>query len=725
MSTATPTARATNSLAESMSSLSADERAELLAVLTDDQARALLHDWAFWARPTQLPPPGNWRIWLVMAGRGFGKSRAGAEWVRASVSHFRYVNIVGPTADDARDIMVEGESGILAVCPDDERPVYVPSKRRLEWPNGARSLIFTADEPDRLRGKQHSRLWGDELAAWRYPESYDQAMFGLRLGNDPRGVFTTTPKPVNAVKDLLDQARDGTGTVVVTGGSSYDNIGNLAPAFFSQIIRKYEGTRLGRQELNAELLEDVEGALWSLAIIERFRLRRLPEGVETERVVVGIDPPARSTGAECGIVVDARGTDKRGYTLADYSRQGTPNEWATAAIAAYDKHLADAVVIEVNQGGDMATNTLRTIRPNLPIVAVHASRGKQTRAQPISALYERGMWSHIGYFPVLEDQMCFVAGTMVSTLTGERPIEAIRVGDAVWTRDGIRTVVASGMTQERANVRRVDTSNGRHLVATMGHPVYTKQRGFVPMGELRIGDELEAFPWGCERPALTGQPGGWANTAHRLSGAVVSGALTTAATIAMRVASCFTMPSGKRRTVPSLAASKYITETRTAPITMSATSKHLPALSIPSAMRRAGLLPGPQRSVAKAANSIGQSSNRLSTFARTVARPSLAHAPVPDGARESAAVRVAEISPLTEPVPVYNLTVAGTPEYYANGVLVHNCQWVPGDESPDRMDAHVWAATDLMPTEEDRRATSISYIGDDRRRDDEDDEERW
>lgn len=339
-----------------------------------------------------------------MAGRGFGKTRTGAEWVRDSARRFARVNIVGATADDARDIMIEGESGILAICPDHERPEYLPSKRRLEWPNGSRTLVFTADEPDRLRGKQHDRLWGDELAAWRHgTEAFDQAMFGLRLGADPRAVFTTTPKPVSVVREILKQTESG--DAVVTRGTSYANADNLAPAFFGQIIRKYEGTRLGRQELRGELLEDVEGARWTLALIDATRLPAVPDGIDLARIVVAVDPPATSEGAECGIVVAALGGDKRGYVLADRSRRGSPNEWANAAVAAFDDWEADAVVIETNQGGEMATSTLKTVRPRLAVKAVHASRGKATRAEPISALYEQGRVSHVGGFAALEDQM--------------------------------------------------------------------------------------------------------------------------------------------------------------------------------------------------------------------------------------------------------------------------------------------------------------------------------
>ena len=384
------------------SSLSAAERDQALRGYAPDD---LLHAWWFWARPEQLPPPGNWRVWLVMSGRGAGKTRTGAEWVRQSVQQVALVNIVGATADDARDIMIEGESGILAICPDHERPAYLPSKRRLEWPNGARTLIFTADEPDRLRGKQHGRLWMDEVASWRLgSEAFDQAMLGLRLGPDPRCVATTTPKPVKVIRDLLD--RQAHGEVVVTRGTSYDNAANLAPAFFDQIIRRFEGTRTGRQELMGELLDDVEGALWTLTMIDSTRLAAVPDDVTLTRIVVGVDPPASATGAEAGIVVVAKGSDGRGYVLADYSRRGSPHEWATAAVVAFDDYDADAVVIEVNQGGDMAIETLKTVRRDLPIKPVHAARGKALRAQPVAALYEQGKMSHVGTFSKLEDQMC-------------------------------------------------------------------------------------------------------------------------------------------------------------------------------------------------------------------------------------------------------------------------------------------------------------------------------
>lgn len=405
MSIATPTTPANLSLAELMSLLSDEERAELWASLSEREAHELLFDWHVWARPQQLPPPGNWRVWLVMAGRGFGKTRTGAEWIRQQVKHCPWTNIIGPTIDDARDIMIEGESGILAICPDDERPRYVASKRRLEWPNGAKSLIFTADEPERLRGKQHGKLWADEIAAWRYRESWDQAMFGLRLGDNPQAVGTTTPRPVGLIRDLIKQAE--TSEVVITRGSSYANRDNLAPAFFGEIVRKYQGTRLGRQELDGELLNDVEGALWNLGLIDKTRLAKLPEYVELARVVIGVDPPATSTSgsAECGIVAAGLGTDGRGYVLEDLSIRGTPNEWAHRVVYGYDKWRADHVTPETNNGGEMVISTIRTVRDGIPINPVWASRGKQTRAEPVSALYEQERVSHLDTFKELEDQM--------------------------------------------------------------------------------------------------------------------------------------------------------------------------------------------------------------------------------------------------------------------------------------------------------------------------------
>ena len=393
----------TSSLAELFLTLPLVERKARLASLSHEEADAILYDWDFWARPSQKLPPGDWRVWLIRAGRGFGKSRAGAETVRIWQRDFPIVNLIGATADDARDIMVEGESGILAVCPNNERPQYKGSKRQLLWPNGSKSLIFTADEPDRLRGKQHYKLWCDELASWRFPEeAWNQAMLGLRLGSSPQAVVTTTPKPLKIIKDLM-----AAHTTYETHGTSYENRVNLAPAFLGQIITKYEGTRLGRQELNAELLEDNPGALWHHDQIDKLKVEKAPE---LDRIVIGVDPAVTSTedSAETGIIVAGRGKEypPHFYILGDLSLRGSPDTWAERAVYAYRTHQADRLVGEVNNGGDLVEAVLRTKDLQFAYMAVHASRGKLTRAEPIAALYEQGRVHHVGTFGALEDELC-------------------------------------------------------------------------------------------------------------------------------------------------------------------------------------------------------------------------------------------------------------------------------------------------------------------------------
>lgn len=395
-----------NSIAEQLKALPEIERVELLASLSDEEQFALYFDWGVWSRADQVIPDeirqGLRQVWLILAGRGYGKTRTGAETVREWVKHSRYVNLIGATADDARDIMVEGESGILAICPPDERPTYRPSKRRLEWPNGSISLIFTADEPERLRGKQHEKLWCDEVAAWKHEEAWDQAMFGLRLGNNPQAVATTTPKPTKLIRALVKDP-----TVYVTRGSTYDNQSNLAASFLSKIVSKYEGTRLGRQELSAELLEDNPGALWNRTILDDSRVKRSPDLV---RIVVGVDPAATSNedSDETGIIVAGR--DRQSpphfYILDDLSLIATPDGWAAEVVTAYKKRRADRIVGEVNNGGEMVEAVIRHKDPNVSYKAVRATRGKELRAEPIAALYEQGRVHHVGNLASLEDQMC-------------------------------------------------------------------------------------------------------------------------------------------------------------------------------------------------------------------------------------------------------------------------------------------------------------------------------
>ncbi len=364
-------------------------------------------DWAFWAREAQLPPPGDWRYWLILAGRGFGKTRAGAEWVRAQVAlGRRRIALVGPTAADVRDVMIEGQSGLMNICPPWDRPSFQPSKRRLVWPNGARAFCYSAQEPERLRGPQHDAAWADELAAWERPQAmWDQLQLGLRVGQDPRAAITTTPRPLALIRGLVED-RD----CVVTRGSTYDNRVNLAPAFVTRIIRRYEGTRLGRQELQAELLTDVPGALWSFDTLLGCRVAGAPD---LQRVVVAVDPSG-SNGADDGdaqgILVAGLGVDGRAYVLADRTCRLSPEGWGRRAVEAYDAFGADRIVAEKNFGGDMVRFTLQAVRPTVPVTLVTASRGKVVRAEPVSALYEQGRISHVVPGPdnplaELEDEM--------------------------------------------------------------------------------------------------------------------------------------------------------------------------------------------------------------------------------------------------------------------------------------------------------------------------------
>ena len=384
------------------------QRTRLLRTLSEKEAALLLFDWDIWARPKQRPPAGDWRVWLILAGRGFGKTRTGAEWVRAGVEAGRFarVAIVGETAADARDVMIEGESGLLRVAPPWARPKYEPSKRRLTWPNGAIASSFSADDPEQLRGPQFDAAWADEVAKWRYPDAWDNLMLCLRLGADPRAVATTTPKPRAWLTRLI-----GAPGTVVTRGSTRENAGNLAPAFLDRILATYAGTRLARQEIDGELLLDTPGALWRR---EEIDAGRAPAGraPDLARVVVAVDPAVTSGAGsdETGIVaagIDAQGT---AWVLADLSGRMSPDEWARRAVAAYHRLEVDAVVAEVNQGGDLVAQVIRTVDPRVPLRQVRASRGKLTRAEPVAALYEQGRVRHAGAFPELEDQMCAYTG---------------------------------------------------------------------------------------------------------------------------------------------------------------------------------------------------------------------------------------------------------------------------------------------------------------------------
>jgi phage terminase large subunit-like protein len=389
-----------------------EERRAVLASLTPEAAESLLRDWRFRARDSQLAPEGSWRTWLVMAGRGFGKTRCGAEWVLERVAQgARRIHLVGATAADVRDTMIEGESGILTVAPPHLRPEYIPSKRLLRWANGARALCFSAEKPRQLRGPQCDTAWADEPCAWEREDAWTQLMFGLRLWADPRCVVTTTPRPTKLVKAIIKAAGD-----TITRGSTYENAANLAEQYIAEIIAPYEGTRLGLQEIHAAMLEDTPGALWTLDLFDTTRIAA-SAAPAFDKVVVAVDPSASSSegSAETGIIGAGVAGD-HGFVVDDRSGKMSPGEWGDTSVLLYDELEADEIIGEVNNGGDMVGHVIATAAEKLfregrrtspeppPYRAVHASRGKRTRAEPIATFYENGRCHNVGVHRALEDQ---------------------------------------------------------------------------------------------------------------------------------------------------------------------------------------------------------------------------------------------------------------------------------------------------------------------------------
>lgn len=354
-----------------------------------------------------MPPDGAWLVWIYAAGRGAGKSRSAAEWVneQAECHPGCRIALVGRTPADVRDVMIEGESGILAVA-GQNRPVYQSTKRRLTWPNGSVAHTYSAEVPSQLRGPQHHYAWCDEAASWTdapkgdvLDTAWNNLMLGLRLGRDPRCVVTTTPKPNALTRTILARK-----TTVVTRGTTYDNLSNLAPSFREEVLATYEGTRIGRQELLGELLDDVEGALWTIALIDDGRVSAAPE---MQRIVVAVDPSGGSgpNSDEQGVIVAGLGVDGELYVLADRSCSLSPHGWASRAIGAYREFSADRIVAERNYGGDMVESTIRQVDADAPVKVITASRGKVQRAEPVAALYEQGRVHHVGALPKLEDQL--------------------------------------------------------------------------------------------------------------------------------------------------------------------------------------------------------------------------------------------------------------------------------------------------------------------------------
>ncbi len=401
--------------------MTASERRDFIASLSRDEADFLLHFWPLWARPKQLPPPGDWRVWLMLAGRGFGKTRAGAEWIRwlGESGTARHVGLVGDTFDDVRQVMVEGPSGILNVCPARHRPLWHKTQRRLEWPSGMSARCFSADDPEQLRGPEFDFAWADEIAKWRYQSSWDNLMFGLRSGVHPQVLATTTPRP----RQWLMALAKASDTVMVQGATR-ENRANLAPAFLSAITQPYGATSLGKQELDGLLLGEIDGALWSRNIIAKCQ-SSMPERRSSFRIVVGVDPAIGGPG-ETGIIVAGKDVDGMIWVLEDVSCNAQPDEWIAIVRQTFAKWRAETVVAEVNQGGALINTLLQQSGPPLPVREVRAMRSKSIRAEPVAAAYAGGRVRHAGDFAVLTDQMC-------SCLPGKRQIPSPdRLDALVW-----------------------------------------------------------------------------------------------------------------------------------------------------------------------------------------------------------------------------------------------------------------------------------------------------
>jgi phage terminase large subunit-like protein len=392
------------SQAQRFARLSTLEKAKVIDAMPAAALLQWLHDWPFWARPSQLPPPGDWRIWLIMAGRGFGKTRSGAEWIRAIAQSQPKARLalVAATYAEGRAVMIEGESGLLNICPPDDRPIYESSLRRLRWRNGAQALLYSAEDAEGLRGPQHHAAWCDELAKWPNAEAtWMNLDMGLRLGAQQRVCITTTPRPTALLRKLMAR-RDA----VLTKGRMQDNKANLSKSFLKSVTAQYAGTRLGRQELDGEFLEDIAGALWSRSSLEACHVAQAPT---LTRIVIGVDPPVTSGEAAdaCGIIACGLGVDGKAYVLADASVQGlSPDGWARAVAKISADLNADRVVAECNNGGELVQAVLHQVAPNLPLTLVRAAKGKVARAEPIAALYEQGKVHHTAHLPALEDELC-------------------------------------------------------------------------------------------------------------------------------------------------------------------------------------------------------------------------------------------------------------------------------------------------------------------------------
>jgi len=610
--------------------LSKKEKQKKVSKLNDEEIQSLYYNWEFWARKDQIEPPQLGKkgvfIWFIKAGRGYGKTRTLAEWVIEKVQNqgYRHVSLVGAASDEVRSIMIEGEAGIMACSPHWFYPDYEPSKKRITWPNGAVANIYYGSEPDKSRGAQSDLIWCDEIAKWKYPEkTFDNLMFGLRLGKNPLCGVSSTPRPTKFIKSLIARK-----DVIVTQGSSYDNVDNLSEIFTNSIIIKYKGTRLGRQEIEGLVLDDNPNALWTRKDIDDSRITERPD---CYKVVVAIDPQAsdNAESSETGIVVVGEGKAlpdmpfpklPHYYIFEDLTISGSPKKWASAGITGYNKYQADKIIAEKNNGGDMVKSTINNVDDTVPVSLVWASRGKYIRAEPVSALSEQGRIHHIGTFPELEDQLCIAENTNIHTKDGIKKIQKVEAGDFVLTRKGFKRV-----KNTRCNgIKNIYclTSNNNILYATGDHKVFINNKGFIKASDIKKGD----------------------------------------------TAICLTRLENIKHLT-----NQSITKEKVTGITESQVNKGV-----------------------NWRNGCGKTKKLKVLNVLDAEKSSNQHVQEQDFVVKNVEENTIIISKnLKRKMRVYDIEVEEENEFFANNILVHNCEWVPGEKSPDRLDAYVWGVSYL------------------------------
>lgn len=689
---------------------------EELARMESTEANQGKYTWKDIARPDQLAPPGDWFTWLILAGRGWGKTRTAAEWAldRARRYPGARIALVGKTFADVRDTIIEGESGIISLIRREEfrdgteDRGYNRSLSEIFLENGSRFKSFSAEKPWRLRGPQHHFAIADEAAFWQDASkgivadtTWSNLVITLRLPKQPdwdedyrpQVVVATTPRPVPLLK-VSDPDANRTGlmqreTTIITRGRTVDNLENLSKTYQANVIAPLLGTRLGRQELDAELLEDNPGAMWRREWIDETRID--PNAVpDLIRVVVGVDPAVTDgeTSAQTGIIV--AGADRRGqgYILADFTMRGTPRESMQRVVRAYKEFNADRVIGEVNNGGDYIGMLLHTVDQDVPFQKVTATRAKQIRAEPVSSLYEQRRIHHAGSFPYLEDSQCVAQGTLVTTRRGNIPVEQVSVADYVFTRDGWKQVLWSGFTGIK-QVVRIQTDAGS-LICTPNHPIFTEKSGFIRADNLSSGDRIIRCQWNQSGRSLFTGGKNTTGVAVKTLPENTTGNPDHEAELRSIVT------SGKMLMGLFPRDSSFTISTTTQQITKSVISKLSASQIIRSIIKRPGQ-PECMPSAAKIRVSSILSGGNAGNHEQSSASSAMSYSIRLESGLPSVLVNVQSATVLSVPESmgqrcVYNLTVDHQPEFFANGLLTHNCQWTPLDkESPDRLDACVWA----------------------------------